>query len=360
MMKKFTIEDLLNRTSIEINSNEAYLYLKNKVILISGAAGSIGSEISRQVSFFGPKEVVLFDHNENNIFFLERELKKSFPEVKFTPKLGSINDEICVKNIFDEVKPNVIYHAAANKHVPLSEANVAEAIRTNVTGTRVMANAAIAFKSEKFIMISTDKAVNPTSIMGATKRVAEYYIQLMSNKFTETSFNIVRFGNVLGSSGSVVPIFESQILNGGPVMVTHPEMTRFFMTIPEASKLVIQASVFNQSGKIFVLDMGEQIKIVDLAKRMIELSGFTPGVDMKILFSGIRPGEKISEELFFDNEKSTQTSHQKIFSIEVQPIDESYLNKINTLEIRAKYDNAESIPFLRQELSRLIPGSKLA
>jgi len=358
-MLKFTTEDLLDRKPIDIDLKEVSSFLKDKNIIVTGAAGSIGSELVRQIAIFKPKEIVIFDHNENNIFFLERELKKSFPDVKFTPKLGSINDEVCVRNIFDEVKPDIVYHAAANKHVPLSELNVAEAIRTNVTGTRIIANAAIASGCKKFIMISTDKAVNPTSIMGATKRIAEYYIQLMAAKFPTTCFNIVRFGNVLGSSGSVVPIFESQIAAGGPIMVTHPDMTRFFMTIPEATKLVIQASIFDTCGNIFVLDMGEQVKIVDLAINMIKLSGLEPDKDIKIVFSGIRPGEKMSEELFFDNETSVKTTHDKIYSVQVQSVAESYLSRINTLEVRAKYDSAESVPFLREELSVLIPGSNL-
>jgi FlaA1/EpsC-like NDP-sugar epimerase len=355
VLRDFSIEELLCRAPVEIDINNVSNFITNKRILITGAAGSIGNELVRQVAKFNPESIIFFDHNENNQFFLEKEMKSNFPDLKIIPRLGSITDRERAKAIFEETKPHIVYHAAANKHVPLSEQNPSEAINNNILGTHVIADMASYIGCEAFVLISTDKAVNPTSVMGATKRVAEYYVQLMNQSSIKTKFITVRFGNVLGSSGSVVPIFKSQIEAGGPVTVTHPDMTRFFMTIPEAAKLLIQASAFGLGGEIFVLDMGSPVKIVDLARNMIMLSGFQPE-DIKINFSGIRPGEKIFEELSFDNETTFSTTHPKIRNTKTYIPEDDMLSKILYLEqLDAKTDPA----ILRKELSNIIPEANL-
>jgi len=265
----------------------------------------------RQVCAFGPKLLLLVEQAENPLFFIERELRKDFPNVPMQAIICDITDKVRVDQLFDRYKPDVVIHAAAHKHVPLMESNPGEAIKNNVVGTRTIADAADRVGSQNFVMISTDKAVNPTSIMGSTKRIAEMYIQDL-NKTSRTHFVTVRFGNVLGSNGSVVPIFNQQIAAGGPVTVTHPEMTRYFMTIPEASQLVLQAAAMGQGGEIFLLDMGEPVKIVDLARELITLSGFRPGEDIEIEFTGLRPGEKLFEELSIVGEDMIPTKHPKI------------------------------------------------
>jgi len=356
VLRDIAIEDLLCRKPISINMDEISDFIAGKRVLVTGAAGSIGNELVRQIAKFKPDCIIFFDHNENNQFFLEREMKANFPDLKIIPRIGSIADRERAQAIFDETKPQIVYHAAANKHVPLSEANPSEAINNNVLGTHVIADMAAQLKCEAFVFISTDKAVNPTSVMGATKRVAEYYIQLVAKANPYTRFITVRFGNVLGSSGSVVPIFKSQIESGGPVKVTHPDMTRFFMTIPEASQLLLQASVFGQSGEIFVLDMGESIKIVDLARNMITLSGLTPDVDIKIEFSGLRPGEKIFEELSFSYETTLATNHAKIRNTKTPCPSNDMLDKIVRLE---KLEADMSPDSLRKELGTLVPEATL-
>lgn len=355
MIPNITIEDLLGREPVIIDANEISQFLKNKRVLITGAAGSIGSELVKQILLFNPEQVILFDHNENGLFFLEKELKLSFPTVNIIVRLGSICNLSRVQTVFKETSPHVVYHAAANKHVPLSEENVSETIHNNIVGTHVVASVAGNMGSEAFVMISTDKAVNPTSIMGATKRVAELYVQWVTKLF-KTRFITVRFGNVLGSNGSVVPIFKSQIAAGGPVTVTHPDMTRFFMTIPEASKLVLQASAFGAGGDIFILDMGEPVKIIDLAKRLIILSGLEPDVDIAIEFSGIRSGEKLYEELTLNNETSHSTSHSKIRRITTVPIDENIKYKIYCLENLPANTTRD---ILKAELKAIIPEANL-
>jgi len=312
VLRDFSIEELLCREPVEIDTLEISEFISGKRVMVTGAAGSIGSELVRQIAKFNPESLIFFDHNENNQFFLEKEIRENHPNLKIIPRIGSVADLARAKAIFDETQPQIIYHAAANKHVPLSESNPSEAIQNNILGTQTVAFMSTYVDAEAFILVSTDKAVNPTSVMGATKRVAEYYMQICSQRYPNTRFITVRFGNVLGSSGSVVPIFKAQIESGGPVKVTHPDMTRFFMTIPEAASLLLQASVFADTGSIYVLDMGESVKILDLAKNMIKLSGFVPDVDIKIEFSGIRPGEKIFEELSFSHETTTITQHPKI------------------------------------------------
>ena len=305
------INDLLGRDVVELNLGEIEQFLRDKVLFVTGAGGSIGSEMCRQVCAFGPKLLMLVEQAENPLFFIERELRKNFPDVPIQAIICDIGDKVRVDQLFDEYKPDVVIHAAAHKHVPLMEENPGEAIKNNVVGTRNIANAADRVGSENFVMISTDKAVNPTSIMGSSKRIAEMYIQDLNNT-SQTHFVTVRFGNVLGSNGSVVPIFKKQIADGGPVTVTHPEMTRYFMTIPEASQLVLQASAMGTGGEIFLLDMGEPVKIVDLARELITLSGFRPGEDIEIEFSGLRPGEKLFEELSIEGEDMSPTRHPKI------------------------------------------------
>ncbi len=305
------INDLLGRETVKLDLDIIEQYLKNKVILVTGAGGSIGSEMCRQVCGFEPKLLLLLEQAENALFFIERELRKSFPKVATAILICDITDNNRVEQIFEKYKPQVVIHAAAHKHVPLMELNPGEAVKNNIVGTRTVADAADKYDTGNFVMISTDKAVNPTSIMGSSKRIAEIYIQDL-NKTSNTRFVTVRFGNVLGSNGSVVPVFKSQIASGGPVTVTHPEMKRYFMTIPEASQLVLQAAAMGKGGEIFVLDMGEPVKIVDLAKELITLSGFRPGEDIEIAFTGIRPGEKLFEELSIKGEDMLLTRHTKI------------------------------------------------
>lgn len=310
-MRDVDINDLLGRDVVKLDLNEIEKFIKGRVILVTGAGGSIGSEMCRQVCAFDPKQLLLVEQAENPLFFIEGELRRTFPGVQMQAVICDITDKTRVDQVFAAYRPEVVIHAAAHKHVPLMEGNPGEAVKNNVIGTRTVANAADLFGAASFVMISTDKAVNPTSIMGSTKRVAEMYIQDLNNT-SGTRFVTVRFGNVLGSNGSVVPIFKQQIAAGGPVMVTHPEMRRYFMTIPEASQLVLQAATMGEGGEIFVLDMGEPVKIVDLARELITLSGFRPGEDIEIKFAGLRPGEKLFEELSIEGEDMLQTKHPKI------------------------------------------------
>ncbi|MGD0785008.1 MAG: nucleoside-diphosphate sugar epimerase/dehydratase [Sedimentisphaerales bacterium] len=311
-IRDIDINDLLGREAIQLDLDMIEQYIKGKVVLVTGAGGSIGSEMCRQVCYFAPKHLLLLEQAENALFFIDRNLRASFPQVSMELLICDITDKKRVEQIFERFKPEVVIHAAAHKHVPLMEANPGEAIKNNVVGTKTVADAADKFGASSFVMISTDKAVNPTSIMGSSKRIAELYIQDLG-KTSKTHFVTVRFGNVLGSNGSVVPIFKNQIAAGGPVTVTHPEMRRYFMTIPEASQLVLQAAAMGKKGgEIFVLDMGEPVKIVDLAKELITLSGFRPGEDIEIIFTGTRPGEKLFEELSIKGEDMVPTRHPKI------------------------------------------------
>ena len=310
-MRDVDINDLLGRDVVNLDMEQIRVFLKDKVILVTGAGGSIGSEMCRQVCAFEPRKLLLLEQAENPLFFIERELRSSFPMMPLESIIADITDRVRMDQLFGYYRPQLVIHAAAHKHVPLMEQNPGEAIKNNIVGTRTVANAADAFGAECFVMISTDKAVNPTSIMGSSKRVAEMYIQDL-NETSKTHFVTVRFGNVLGSNGSVVPIFKQQIAAGGPVTVTHPEMRRYFMTIPEASQLVLQAAAMGQGGEIFVLDMGEPVKIVDLARELITLSGFRPGEDIEIEFTGLRPGEKLFEELSIEGENMVPTRHPKI------------------------------------------------
>jgi len=305
------INDLLGRKTVRLDLDLIEAFAKDKTILVTGAGGSIGSEMCRQLCKFNPKLLLLAEQAENPLFYIERELRREYPDVALKAIVCNITDRVRVDEIFGKYKPQVVIHAAAHKHVPLMELNPGEAVKNNIAGTRNVADAAGSHDAANFVMISTDKAVNPTSIMGSSKRVAEMYIQDL-NRTSKTHFVTVRFGNVLGSDGSVVPIFKKQIAQGGPVTVTHPEMKRYFMTIPEASQLVLQAATMGKGGEIFVLDMGEPVEIVQLAKELITLSGFSPEEDIEIVFTGLRPGEKLFEELSIDGEDMQQTRHPKI------------------------------------------------
>jgi len=305
------MEALLGRDPVELDETGIGNYLTDKRVLVSGAAGSIGSEICRQVARYQPYKLIILDSAETPLFHIERELMARYPQLRIIPVIADVRNKGRIEKLFENLQPEVVFHAAAYKHVPLMEYNPLEAVANNVGGTKVLADAADRFKVRNFVMVSTDKAVNPTNVMGATKRVAELYVQALSQR-SVTCFTTVRFGNVLGSNGSVIPIFRKQIKKGGPVTVTHPDVIRFFMTIPEASQLVLQAGCLGNSGEIFVLDMGEPVKIVELAEELITLSGFVPYEDINIVFTGLRPGEKLFEELLLDGEGTMPTVHDKI------------------------------------------------
>jgi len=297
-----------------------------KAILSTGAAGSIGSELVRQIIPFHPKKLVLLDQAETPLYELELELKERFASQLIEVVVGNIRNEQRIRNVFSSFQPEIVYHAAAYKHVPLMEDNPSESVRTNIMGSRILVDLAVEFKAEKFVMVSTDKAVNPTNIMGASKRIAEIYAQSI-NQRTSTKFITTRFGNVLGSNGSVIPVFKSQIEKGGPVKVTHPEITRYFMTIPEACQLVLEAGMMGKGGEIFIFDMGESVRIVDLAKQMIKLSGLELGKDIQIQFTGLRPGEKLFEELLADKENTITTHHPQIMIARVREYDFESIQK---------------------------------
>jgi FlaA1/EpsC-like NDP-sugar epimerase len=311
-IREVAIEDLLGRDPVKLDENQVLSSIKDSVVMVTGAGGSIGSELCRQVARFSPARLVLVERFENALFEIHRELIATFPKLVVEPRIADVSDVKRMDAVFSADRPSIIFHAAAHKHVPMMECNPGEAIKNNVGGTSVVADLAHRYGAERFVMISTDKAVNPTSVMGASKRVAEIYTQTLATH-SKTRFVTVRFGNVLGSNGSVIPIFKEQIARGGPVMVTDPEMRRYFMTIPEASQLVLQAGAMGDGGEIFILDMGEPVKIVDLARDLIALSGFRPDDDIEIKFSGVRPGEKLFEELSTDSEHADKTKHPKIF-----------------------------------------------
>ncbi len=311
-LAEVAIEDLLGRAPVTLDADAIEAFLHGRVVLVTGAGGSIGSELCEQICRYEPKRLILVEQAENNLFEIHRSLIAQFPGVRVAPYIADICDSRRLDAIFESERPAVVFHAAAHKHVPMMEANPGEAIKNNVFGTKKLADAAHRYGVESFVMVSTDKAVNPTSIMGVSKRTAEIYVQALSQR-SRTQFVTVRFGNVLGSAGSVIPIFKQQIAAGGPVTVTHPDMQRYFMTIPEACQLILQAGTMGRGGEIFVLDMGEPVKIVDLARDLIRLSGYTPDEDIAITFSGIRPGEKLFEELSFETENATKTRHPKIF-----------------------------------------------
>ena len=334
-LRDVNIADLLFRDEVQLDIKSISGYLKDKVVLVTGGGGSIGSELCRQIAKFMPKELIVFDIYENNAYELYNELKNKYNgKLNIIVRIGSIRDMSCLERLFEEQKPDVVFHAAAHKHVPLMEFVPGEAVKNNVFGTLNVAQCANKYGCDRFVLLSTDKAVNPTNIMGATKRITELIIQHYASK-SKTKYAAVRFGNVLGSNGSVIPLFQRQIKSGGPVTVTHPDITRFFMTIPEASRLVLQAAALGESGKIFVLDMGEPVKIDQLAKNLIRLSGFVPDKDIRIEYTGLRPGEKLYEELIMDEEKDKMKKAfgNKIFV--TAPVDLDYKkfeSKLNNLK----------------------------
>ena len=320
------VEDLLERPTIKINTDNVRQIISGKIALVSGAAGSIGSELVRQITKYQPKAIVLLEQAESPLHDITLDLRNDFPEIRFIPLIGDVRNRERVEEVFRDFRPDVVFHAAAYKHVPLMESHPNEAIQANVMGTKNMADMAVKYGTERFVMISTDKAVNPTNIMGASKRIAEIYVQSLFNKLHATNpgttkFITTRFGNVLGSNGSVIPYFKKQIAAGGPVTVTHPDIIRYFMTIPEACTLVMEAATLGNGGEIFVFDMGHPVKIADLAKNMIRLAGLTPGKDIQITFTGLRPGEKLYEELLNQKETTLPTTNEKIMIARVREYD---------------------------------------
>ncbi len=349
-LREVSIEDLLGRDEIKLNMDEISGYLENEVVLVTGGGGSIGSELCRQIARFKPKKLIIFDIYENNAYDLQNELLHTYKDaLDLEVLIGSCRDRERLKEVFEQYRPGVVFHAAAHKHVPLMEGSPAEAVKNNVFGTLNTARRADDYGAKKFILISTDKAVNPTNIMGASKRLAEIIIQSM-NRTSKTKFAAVRFGNVLGSNGSVIPLFKKQIMQGGPVTVTHPEIMRYFMTITEASQLVIQAGALAGGGEVFVLDMGEPVKIACLARDLIRLSGLEPDVDIKIEYTGLRPGEKLYEELLMAEEGLEQTAHEKIFI--GKQMDMSFKEII--ISIKALENSMESDEMLKECMARLV------
>ncbi|WP_371363051.1 UDP-N-acetyl-alpha-D-glucosamine C6 dehydratase [Sporomusa rhizae] len=346
-LRNVDLEDLLRRDPVELDMKQVASYICGKRVLVTGAGGSIGSELCRQIAKMSPKTLILLGKGENSIFEIHQELRIKHPDLPIEPIIADVRDRERIDAIFSELKPRVVFHSAAHKHVPLMEKQPAEAVRNNIFGTKNVAEAADRAGSEAFVMISTDKAVNPTSVMGATKRVAELIVQNMSTK-SATKFVAVRFGNVLGSRGSVIPLFKKQIAMGGPITVTHPDMQRYFMTIPEAAQLVLQAGALAKGGEVFVLDMGKPVKIVDMARDLIELSGLNPDKDIKIKFTGLRPGEKLFEELLTAEEGTTSTKHEKIYIANLKSV-----NKENLLKAMNKLDSATLEP---EEVVRLLQG----
>ena len=352
------IEDLLGRETVKLNNKDIKELIREKVVLVTGGGGSIGSELCRQIAYYNPSKLVIVDIYENNLYDIEQELKYEYPKLKIEAIVASVRDKKRMDEIFGEFKPYLVFHAAAHKHVPLMETSPLEAIKNNVFGTYNVVNCADEFNVKRFILISTDKAVNPTNIMGATKRLCEMIVQA-KDKTSNTEYAAVRFGNVLGSNGSVIPLFKKQIANGGPVTVTHKEITRFFMTIPEAVSLVLQAMSYAKGGEIFVLDMGEPVKIYDMAQNLIRLSGLEPGVDIQIKITGLRPGEKLYEEILMNEENLKQTKHEKIYiappsNIEVKQV-EAKLRRLNKV---LKENNNEQKEEIKAVIKEVVPTYK--
>ena len=351
-LRDVQIEDLLGRDPVHLDNKNINSLIKNKTVLVTGGGGSIGSELCRQIVKYDPKRLVILDIYENNLYDIEMELRAEYPKPNLEAIVASVRDKARLNNVFETYKPEIVFHAAAHKHVPLMEKSPLEAIHNNVFGTYNVVNCADEYGVEKFVLISTDKAVNPTNIMGASKRVCEMIVQA-KNKVSKTEYVAVRFGNVLGSNGSVIPLFKKQIERGGPVTVTHKDITRFFMTIPEAVQLILQAVTYAKGGEIFVLDMGEPVKIYDLAVSLIKLLGYEPNVDIPIEITGLRPGEKLYEEILMSEEGLTSTKHDKIFiskpmHMEMAELEEK-LNLLKELEYNEKYSN-ENIKNVMKEV----------
>ena len=353
--RKVQIQDLLGRDPIQVNLDEIYKYISGKVVMVTGGGGSIGSELCRQIAMSAPKKLIIFDIYENNAYDIQMELSRKYPYLDMEVLIGSVRNTARLDYVLSTYKPELVFHAAAHKHVPLMEDSPNEAIKNNVFGTYKMAQAAVKYGVKKFVLISTDKAVNPTNIMGASKRLCEMVVQMMNRKAPDTDFVAVRFGNVLGSNGSVIPLFEKQIEEGGPVTVTHPEITRFFMTIPEAVSLVLQAGYYAKGGEIYVLDMGQPVKIADMAKNLISLMGYEPGVDIKIEYTGLRPGEKLYEELLMA-EEGLQDTENKLIHIgkPIEMDDELFLSQLARLEEAYKIE----VTNMKDIVAEIVPTYK--
>ena len=350
-LRDVQIEDLLGREPVDLQMNEIMDYVSGKTILVTGGGGSIGSEICRQLALHKPAQLIIFDIYENNAYEIQNELRKKYPKLNLEVLIGSVRDKVRVNQIFEAYRPELVYHAAAHKHVPLMEDSPMEAIKNNVHGTYMVAAAADRYHAKKMILISTDKAVRPTNVMGASKRMCELVVQSFACK-SETEYAAVRFGNVLGSNGSVIPLFRKQIENGGPVTVTHPEIIRYFMTIPEAVNLVLQCGARAHKGEIFILDMGKPVRILDLAENMIKLSGLTPGLDIEIQFTGLRPGEKLYEELLINEKNLVNTDNERIFVAQMGEMNgEQTLAKIHTLIEHAFSGECD----VRREIQEIVP-----
>jgi FlaA1/EpsC-like NDP-sugar epimerase len=354
-IRPISYEDFLGRSQIVVDINEISNNIKDKVIMVTGGGGSIGSELCRQIAKCNPKQLIIFDIYENNAYEIQMELLRNYPNLDLHTIIGSVRDYDRLEKVFQKYKINQVFHAAAHKHVPLMEESPNEAIKNNCLGTLNCAKLADKYKVEKFVLISTDKAVRPTNVMGASKRICEMIIQSYDKISKNTSYVAVRFGNVLGSNGSVIPLFLKQIENGGPVTVTHKEITRFFMTIPEAVSLVLQASVYAKAGEIFVLDMGQPVKIYDLAKQIIRYKGFTPNEDIKIKITGLRPGEKLYEEILMDEEGLKETPNKLIHIGQPIEIKENFLEELNNL-IMDSYDNNEDI---KEKIAKIVTTYKI-
>jgi FlaA1/EpsC-like NDP-sugar epimerase len=356
-IRNVEIEDLLGREAVKLDEKGLHAFLSGKTVMVTGAGGSIGSELVRQVVPFSPLRLLLVERSEFALYQIEEEMRRMWPTLNVVPLLADVGDGGRMRDLFGEYHPQVVIHAAAHKHVPLMESNPGEAVKNNVVGTLTTGELAGEFGAEAFVLISTDKAVNPTSVMGATKRAAELVVQMLDRRF-DTAFFAVRFGNVLGSTGSVVPKFREQIARGGPVTVTHPEMRRYFMTIPEAAQLVLQAGMLGEGGEIFILDMGQPVKVVDLARDMIHLSGLTPGEDIEIVFTGVRPGEKLFEELGTSADQVDRTRHEKVFVGKIpQMAPETVMAAVTRMAGVVRDGDGKSV---REELQRLIPEAILS
>jgi FlaA1/EpsC-like NDP-sugar epimerase len=357
-IREVGIEDLLRRPTVQLDTDSILSYLQGKRVMVTGAGGSIGSELVRQICRFGPHELILFGHGENSIYQLERELDLTWPDVRYTSVIAAVQNTQRLDYVFRRYRPDVVFHTAAHKHVPLMELNPEEAVFNNIIGTRNLVRLALAYGVTHFVNISTDKAVHPTSVMGASKRIAELLVEDAARDAGEGQvFVSVRFGNVLGSRGSAVPIFKQQIQVGGPVTVTHPDMMRYFMTIPEASRLVLQASGQGKNGEVYILDMGEPIRVLDLVKDLIRLSGLEPEIDIPIVFTGVRPGEKLVEELMTEAEEAGGTEHDKIFVARPHPVSRAELEQtVNALQEAALHSDGDEI---RKILAGVIDGSNL-
>ena len=354
-IKKVQIEELLEREPIQLSKENIQKQVSNKTILVTGAAGSIGSEIVRQIIRFNPKKIILLDQAESPLYEMEMELFDKYKQQSYEIVMGDIRNKERMENVFKTFQPEIVFHAAAYKHVPMMENNPSESIFTNVSGTKNLADLAVQYKAEKFVMVSTDKAVNPTNVMGASKRIAEIYAQSLG-KNSNTKFITTRFGNVLGSNGSVIPRFRQQIENGGPITITDPNITRFFMTIPEACQLVLEAGAMGQGGEIFIFDMGESVKIIDLAKKMVKLSGLVLDKDIRIVFTGLRPGEKLYEELLADQENTVPTHHKQIMIAKVKEYDFEFISSSihQLIELFDKQDNQVIV----KKMKELVPEFK--